>query len=49
MRKCIDTMLNAKEEKEVKTVFAYTVRGAIKEAHRLYGSVDVVDVKDMAE
>ena len=49
MRKYIITMLNAKEEKEVKTVLAYTVRGAIKEAHRLYGSVDVVDVKDMAE
>ena len=49
MRKYIVTMLNAKEEKEVKTVFAYTIRGAIKEAHRLYGSVDVVDVKDIAE
>ena len=49
MRKYIVTMLNAKEEKEVKTVFAYTIRGAIKEAHKLYGSVDVVDVKDMAE
>ena len=49
MRKYIITMLNAKEEKEVKTVFAYTAAGAIKEAHRIYGSVDVVDVKDMAE
>ena len=49
MRKYIVTMLNAKEEKEVKTVFAYTLSGAIKEAHRLYGSLDVVDVKDMAE
>ena len=49
MRKYIVTMLNSKEEKEVKTVFAYTVSGAIKEAHRIYGSVDVVDVKDMAE
>ena len=49
MRKYIVTMLNAKEEKEVKTIFAYTIRGAIKEAHRLYGSVDVVEVKDMAE
>ena len=49
MRKYIITMLNAKEEKEVHTVFAYTLSGAIKEAHRLYGSVDVVDVKDMAE
>ena len=49
MRKYIITMLNAKEKKEVKTVFAYTVSGAVKEAHRLYGSVDVVDVKDMAE
>ena len=49
MRKYIVTMLNAKEEKEVKTVFAYTAAGAIKEAHRIYGSVDVVDVKDMAE
>ena len=42
-------MLNAKEEKEVHTVFAYTVSGAVKEAHRLYGAIDVVDVKDMAE
>ena len=42
-------MLNAKEEKEVHTVLAYILSGAIKEAHRLYGSVDVVDVKDMAE
>ena len=49
MRKYIVTMLNAKEEKEVKTIFAYTLSGAIKEAHRLYGSVDVVDVRDMAE
>ena len=49
MRKYIVTMLNAKEEKEVYTVFSYTVSGAIKEAHRLYGSLDVVDVKDMAE
>ena len=49
MRKYIVTMLNAKEEKEVKTVFAYTAAGAVKEAHRLYGSVDVVDVKDIAE
>ena len=49
MRKYIVTMLNSKEEKEVHTVFAYTVSGAIKEAHKLYGSVDVVDVKDMAE
>ena len=49
MRKYIITMLNSKEEKEVKTVFAYTVTGAIKEAHRLYGSLDVVDVKDIAE
>ena len=49
MRKYIITMLNSKEEKEVKTVFAYTVTGAIKEAHRLYGSLDVVDVKDLAE
>ena len=49
MRKYIVTMLNAKEEKEIHTVFAYTLSGAIKEAHRLYGSVDVVDVKDMAE
>ena len=49
MRKYIITMLNAKEEKEVHTVLAYTVSGAVKEAHRLYGSVDVVDVKDMAE
>ena len=49
MRKYIVTMLNAKEEKEVHTVLAYTVSGAVKEAHRLYGSVDVVDVKDMAE
>ena len=49
MRKYIITMLNSKEEKEVKTVFAYTVTGAIKEAHRLYGTLDVVDIKDMAE
>ena len=49
MRKYIVTMLNAKEEKEVHTVLAYTVSGAVKEAHRLYGSLDVVDVKDMAE
>ena len=49
MRKYIVTMLNAKEEKEVHTVLAYTVSGAVKEAHRIYGSVDVVDVKDMAE
>ena len=49
MRKYIITMLNSKEEKEVKTVFAYTVSGAIKEAHRLYGTLDVVDIKDMAE
>ena len=49
MRKYIVTMLNAKEEKEVKTVFAYTLFGAIKEAHRLYGALDVVDVKDMME
>ena len=49
MRKYIITMLNSKEEKEVKTVFAYTVSGAIKEAHRLYGSLDVVDVIDLAE
>ena len=49
MRKYIVTMLNSKEEKEVKTVFAYTAAGAIKEAHKLYGSVDVVDVKDMME
>ena len=49
MRKYIVTMLNSKEEKEVKIVFAYTISGAVKEAHRLYGSVDVVDVKDMAE
>ena len=49
MRKYIVTMLNAKEEKEVHTVLAYTLSAAIKEAHRLYGSVDVVDVKDMAE
>ena len=49
MRKYIVTMLNAKEEKEVYTVLAYRVSGAIKEAHRIYGSVDVVDVKDMAE
>ena len=49
MRKYIVTMLNAKEEKEIHTVFAYTLSGAIKEAHRLYGSVDVVDVKDMTE
>ena len=49
MRKYIITMLNSKEEKEVKTVFAYTVSGAIKEAHRLYGSLDVVDVKYLAE
>ena len=49
MRKYIVTMLNAKEEKEVHTVLAYTVSGAAKEAHRIYGSVDVVDVKDMAE
>ena len=49
MRKYIVTMLNAKEEKEVKTILSYTVSGAIKEAHRLYGSLDVVGVKDMAE
>ena len=49
MRKYIVTMLNAKEEKETHTVIAYTAAGAVKEAHRLYGSVDVVDVKDMAE
>ena len=49
MRKYIVTMLNSKEEKEVHTVLAYTLSGAVKEAHRLYGSVDVVDVKDMAE
>ena len=49
MRKYIITMLNAKEEKEVHTVLEYTVRGAIKRAHEIYGSVDVVDVKDMAE
>ena len=49
MRKYIVTMLNAKEEKEVHTVLAYTLSGAIKEAHRLYGALDVVDVKDMAE
>ena len=49
MRKYIITMLNSKEEKEVHTILAYTVSGAVKEAHRLYGSVDVVDVKDMAE
>ena len=49
MRKYIVTMLNSKEEKEVHTVLAYTVSGAVKEAHRLYGSLDVVDVKDMAE
>ena len=49
MRKYIVTMLNSKEEKEVHTVLAYTVSGAVKEAHRIYGSVDVVDVKDMAE
>ena len=49
MRKYIITMLNSKEEKEVKTVLAYTVTGAIKEAHRLYGPLDVVDVKDMAK
>lgn len=49
MRKYIVTMLDAKEEKEVKTVFAHTVSGAIKEAHRLYGSLDVVDVIDLAE
>ena len=49
MRKYIVTMLNAKEEKEVHTVLAYTAAGAVKEAHRLYGAIDVVDVKDMAE
>ena len=49
MRKYIVTMLNSKEEKEAHTVFAYTVRGAIKEAHKIYGPLDVVDVKDMAE
>ena len=49
MRKYIVTMLNAKEEKEVHTVLAYTLSVAIKEAHRLYGALDVVDVKDMAE
>ena len=49
MRKYIVTMLNSKEEKEVHTVLAYTLSGAIKEAHRLYGALDVVDVKDMAE
>ena len=42
-------MLNSIEEKEVHTVFAYTLSGAIKEAHRLYGALDVVDVKDMME
>ena len=49
MRKYIVTMLNAKEEKEVHTVLAYTLSGAIKEAHKLYGALDVGDVKDMAE
>ena len=49
MRKYIVTMINSKEEKETHTILAYTVSGAVKEAHRLYGSVDVVDVKDMAE
>ena len=49
MRKYIVTMLNSKEEKEVHTVLAYTLSGAIKEAHRIYGSFDIVDVKDMAE
>ena len=49
MRKYIVTMLNAKGEKETHTVLAYTISGAIKEAHRLYGALDVVDVKDMAE
>ena len=49
MRKYIVTMLNAKEEKEVHTVLAYTLSGAIKEAHKLYGSLDGLDVKDMAE
>ena len=49
MRKYIVTMLNSKEEKETHTVLAYTISGAIKEAHKLYGSLDVVDVKDMAE
>ena len=49
MRKYIVTMLNAKEEKEVHTVFAYTVSGAIKEAHKLSRALDMVDVKDMAE
>ena len=49
MRKYIITMLNAKGEKETHTVFAYTVVGAVKEAHKIYGSLDVVDVKDMAE
>ena len=49
MRKYIVTMLNAKEEKEVHTVLAYTAAGAVKEAHKIYGSLDVVDVKDMAE
>ena len=49
MRKYIVAMLNAKEEKEVHTVLAYTVAGAIKEAYKIYGAVDVVYVKDMAE
>ena len=49
MRKYIITTLNFKEEKETHTVLAYTVAGAIKEAHRQYGSIDVVDIKDMAE
>ena len=49
MRKYIITMLNARGEKEVHTVFSYTISGAVKEAHKLYGAIDVVDVKDMAE
>lgn len=49
MRKYIVTMLNAKGEKEVHTVFGYTVSGVIKEAHKIYGAIDVVDVKDLAE
>ena len=49
MRKYIVTMLNVKGEKETHTVISYTVSGAVKEAHRLYGAIDVVDVKDMAE
>ena len=49
MRKYIITMLNSKEEKEVHTVLEYTVRGAIKRAHEIYGPLDVVDVIDLAE